>query len=144
MTPEQLTAIMAVAKILEALGSWPLGAILAAAVGGPWAIMVFVSRSQDKRIEAMKDLFQSAGAEHSRRFDEVVASQEKRFAAVTRMYENNIELVRGFERMAQEYRETVVLNTATMQEVRDISMSNLFCPMVRKAAAPRDIEEGTK
>lgn len=50
---------------------------------------------------------------------------------IRRMYENNAELVRAYEQVAKDLRNTVTLNTSIMQELVDNIRSNQYCPMIR-------------
>lgn len=88
MTPDQIAALTAVATTISEMGKWPIGSLLVAVVFGPWIIMGFVSWSMSKR--------------HS---------------AAMQMYENNIELVKSYERMASEQADTIRLSTAATTEL---------------------------
>jgi len=103
MNPEQIAIINTVALILERVGTWPVGTIFAVVVVGPWGMMYFISRAQ-----------------------------EKRFEAVARMYENNVDLVKNYERVAKSLHDLVVLNTSSLTGVSDRIDNNLFCPFMRK------------
>ena len=91
MTPEQISIITSVATIVDKMGSWPFGAILAFATLGPWLILFFVARGQ-----------------------------ERRFEAVRQMYENNVKLVEGFEKLSNEQQDLIILNTQAMTEVKNL------------------------
>lgn len=88
MTPDQVAALPAIASILSQVGTWPVGTIIVAIIFGPWIVMGFVSRST-----------------------------EKRFEAVTEMYKNNVKLVECYQRMAAEQADTIRLSTAAMTEL---------------------------
>lgn len=103
MTPEQVAVITTVATILERVGTWPVGSVLIAIAFGPWMMMILISRAQ-----------------------------EKRFDAITKMYENNVELVKNYEGVAKILHDTVVYNTQTLTQVKDTADNNLFCPMIKQ------------
>lgn len=88
MSPEQIALLTAVAKILENIGSWPIGSLVVIIVFGPWIVMGFVSRSMEKRHEA-----------------------------AMKMYESNIKLVESYEKMAGEQVDTIRLSTAAITEL---------------------------
>ena len=111
MTPEQIATINAIATILDKVGSWPVGTLFFAAVAGPWLLQFFLSRAQ-----------------------------ERRFDAVKRMYENNVELVKTTQQIAQELQQIVIYNIQVMTEVRDMANNNLFCPIVRKETKQREVD----
>ncbi|MEN6439439.1 MAG: hypothetical protein ABFD97_12770 [Syntrophobacter sp.] len=71
--------------------------------------------------------------EHRRLYDEGLRE-------VRRMYENNVELVKGYAKIADGFQDLVVLNTQTLTKLCDSVNSNQYCPQVRlkKAAAGRE------
>lgn len=50
---------------------------------------------------------------------------------VQQKYENNVLLVRGYESLARDLREIVVMNTQILTRVCDDVNRNQYCPMVR-------------
>lgn len=64
--------------------------------------------------------------------------QEKRFESVKKMYEDNVALVKAYEGLAKTLHDTVVYNTSTMTEVKDITKNNLYCPLVRRETKPKE------
>ena len=88
MSPEQISALTAIAAIVSKVGTWPIGSIVLAIVFGPWVMMYFVSRSI-----------------------------EKRHSAAIRLYESNVTLVKGYEKIAGEQVDTIRLSTAATVEL---------------------------
>jgi hypothetical protein len=88
MSPEQTSLLLAVAKILENVGTWPIGSLFVVIVFGPWIVMGFVNRAIEKRHEA-----------------------------AMKMYENNVQLVKNYEKMASEQVDTIRLSTAAITEL---------------------------
>ena len=103
MTPEQVSILTTVATILNQIGTWPVGTVLVTIAFGPWVMMFWISRAQ-----------------------------EKRFDAVSKMYENNVELVKAYEQVSKRLHDTVVFNTQTLTQVKDIADNNLFCPILKQ------------
>ena len=103
MTPEQVSIITTVATIMSQIGTWPVGTVVVAIAFGPWIMMFLIARGQ-----------------------------EKRFDAVTKMYENNVELVKAYEGVAKILHDTVVFNTQIMTQVKDTADNNLFCPILKQ------------
>lgn len=64
---------------------------------------------------------------------------EERFQAVVRMYENNVELVKGYETIAKGYQDMIIFNTQVMTQVREAADNNLFCPIVRRETKQREV-----
>jgi hypothetical protein len=102
VTPEQASAIAAVATILDKVGALPIGTLLILLIAGPWVAMYFLQRGQ-----------------------------EKRFEAVVRMYEENVKLVKNYEDIAGNFQDLVMYNSQSMARVESKVDSNLFCPIVR-------------
>lgn len=88
MSPEQISLLAAFAKILENIGTWPIGSLIVIIVFGPWLVMGFVSRSMEKRHEA-----------------------------AMKMYESNVELVKNYAKVASEQADTIRLSTAATTEL---------------------------
>jgi hypothetical protein len=103
MTPDQISAISAIAQILEKIGTMPIFSLVTVILIGPWVAMFLLTRGQEKRFDAMK-----------------------------KMYENNVELVKCYEDLAKGMQDLVIYNTQTMTKVDEKIDKNLFCPMVRR------------
>ena len=88
MTPEQIAGLTAVAAIISKIGTWPIGSVLAAVVFGPWVVMGLIARSI-----------------------------EKRHAAVVTMYEENVKLVRNYEKVCDEQGDMIRLSTSATTEL---------------------------
>ncbi len=83
MSPEQISALTALAAIVEKAGSWPIGSVILAVVFGPWVFAWLADRRN-----------------------------ERRHQAVVRMYEDNVKLVKDYEKIADEQADTIRLSTA--------------------------------
>jgi hypothetical protein len=88
MSPEQISALTAIAAIVSKVGTWPIGSILVAIVLGPWIVMGLLSRGMEKRHEA-----------------------------ALKMYESNVSLVRDYQKIAGEQVDTIRLSTAATVEL---------------------------
>lgn len=47
------------------------------------------------------------------------------------MYENNVELVKNYLRLAGDLKDIIIINTQKWQETHDKIVANQFCPNVR-------------
>lgn len=88
MSPEQISALTAIAAIVAKVGTWEIGSIVFAIVFGPWMMMYFVSRSMERRHEA-----------------------------ALRMYENSNKLVQRYDKLAGEQVDTIRLSTSATVEL---------------------------
>jgi Asp-tRNA(Asn)/Glu-tRNA(Gln) amidotransferase C subunit len=102
MSPETAQAISAVATIIDKLGTLPLGTLLIIVLFGPWMFSFIMSRLQEKRFEAVKE-----------------------------MYESNVKLVEEYRELATTLNDIVTLNTAKWSETLEKIDTNQFCPMTR-------------
>lgn len=57
---------------------------------------------------------------------------DKRFESVVRMYEDNVLLVKGYDRVAGELLGAVALNTQVSTRLAERIDNNLFCPIIKK------------
>jgi hypothetical protein len=115
MNPEHVALINTIAFILDRVGSWPVGTLAFVIVIGPWVLAFLLTRSQ-----------------------------EKRFSAVRHMYENNVQLVKSFQSVADNLQDLVIMNTQAMDGVSSAVKNNLFCPLVRSRIRTADISEEKK
>lgn len=113
MIPEQISAINAIAQILEKLGTMPIFSLIVSLIIGPWIMAWIISRGN-----------------------------EKRFEAVIKMYENNVKLVEGYQDIAKNLQDLVIYNTQTMEVVKTKIDNNLYCPIVRKQTKQKEINGG--
>lgn len=90
------------ATVMEYLSRWPFAILFFILVVGPWVLSIFLAHAY-----------------------------QKRFEAVVHMYENNVELVNGYSRLASDLHDVVVVNTRVMTELVQAIRTNQFCPMVR-------------
>jgi hypothetical protein len=103
MTPQDIAALTALVAIVKEVGAWPLITIFVLVITGPWIGMYMVTRGH-----------------------------ERRHAAVVKMYEDNVKLVEGYERIAEGLQDVLILSTQTMTQVKASVDNNLYCPLMRK------------
>ncbi len=132
MTPEQISALLAVSSLLKTVGSLPFGMLLLFLVFGPWVLMLVSSNSIAKR--SAKAAFQNniAIQEFRELVKDMVAAQEKRFESVVRMYENNVEVVQDYNKLAGDLTGIITLSTRTLEGLVQKIDNNQFCPIARK------------
>lgn len=102
MTPDQITAITSVLKLIEMISGWHFGTVVLVIIIGPWVLALVLAYAQGKRFEA-----------------------------VVRMYEDNVGLVKGYQSVAGDLKDVVMMNTRALTRVCDAINQNQFCPMVR-------------
>ena len=114
MTPQDVAALTAIVAIIKEIGTWPLFSVIALMQIGPWVGMMIVTYFQGKR-----------------------------HAAVVRMYEDNVTLVKSSQGMAAGFRDVVMLATQAMTRVESSVATNLYCPLMRKdPKVEREVHHG--
>ena len=121
MSPEQITALIhSLASLIGVTGATPVVTLILGVLLAPWLVLVIIS------------IF-----------------QHRRFEAVVTMYNNNFQQVEGIKDLAGEYkdlakddRELVVWTTTEVQSMRAVIENNMHCPLIRKNAKPKDINDG--
>jgi len=149
MTPGEITMATALIGLIKMIGSWPLSLVLpllfVAVVLGPWGVVVLMSRAHAR--ESAAALLRST--EHDMRtvelvddikdvFTAAIREQEKRFQAVSQMYENNVLLVKGYERLALDLTNIIHLNTQTNTKLVEKINNNHYCPVVRENSGSKN------
>lgn len=61
----------------------------------------------------------------------VLDSYKDDMAEIRRMYENNTELVKGYEYLSGDLKDLIVMNTQCLTRLSDEIQQNQYCPMVR-------------
>lgn len=120
MSPEEIKFFTAVLGLISQLGMAKVGGALIMMFFAPWLILVVVS-----------------------------IAQHRRFEAVVEMYENNftqtgviVALTEGYRDMTKGYERLVQWTTVEVTEAKEAALNNMHCPIVRKHAKPKDINNG--
>ena len=102
MSPEQIAILTGVLRLLETMSGWPFGILIFAVVVGPWVLALMLGYSY-----------------------------RKRFDAVVHMYERNVSLVEKYEKIGNDLKDVIILNTQTMEKLVGKIDTNQYCPAVR-------------
>lgn len=132
MTGEHIAIATALAEVLARVGAWPIGLILLLVVICPWLALFLVSRSLERRaadhdkqsvitVATLKEQFSATLEAHNQRFEEVV-----------RMYEDNVLLVRGYEKLANDLTSVIHLNIQVQTRLVEKIDNNMYCPAIRE------------
>ena len=119
MTPQDAALIAALTALLKDVGTWPLLTVVLTIMVGPYLFLFFFSRTQEQRL-----------------------------AAMTRMYEDNVGLVKDYEdkcraliRIAEDQQAAAVGMTQSLTRLHDAVSTNQFCPAAR--IEKKRVEVGT-
>lgn len=102
MTPEQLTMLTQLVGLIERVSNWPFASLLLVLVVGPWVMSLINSYTQRRQLDQ-----------------------------AVQMYKDNVNLVKSWERLADDQKDIITLNTQAWIGVRDAIQRNEFCPVVR-------------
>lgn len=153
-----VTALSIIAKIIDALG---VGGIIGLALAGPVIVVIAVlllSHLNNRRLTTVVDAYRKDADtrfeeyrkqsetslrelrnDSNKRFNEfrtmMTTTVEKYGEALSetrQFYKDNVELVRSWERMAEDFASVISLNTQTQQKLVDRIEHNQFCPIVKE------------
>jgi hypothetical protein len=125
MTPDQAAQLAALVGLFTQLGGMPIMAIMLLIIIGPWLVFFFVFRGQERRLDAIfANLNQQQQA--------AAALYDKRFDAFQRVYENNISLVKKYEKLADDSQKIIIMNSEAITKLITLIENNQFCPLRRK------------
>ena len=110
-------------------------------LGLPGLVLIFWYVDQRRLDQEQKNHMASITAAESRHLAEiaeikeqftlVMTASDKRFEAVVRMYEDNVLLVKGYERLAGDLANIIHLNTQMQTRLAEKIENNMNCPIVR-------------
>lgn len=114
MTPEQVALVTAILSFLSKAGGWPGWTFLVAVLVVPWVVALFVVVKKNNDVATILNQYKADMSE------------------MRRMYENNVILVKEYQRLAGDLREVVMINTQTFSTLTEAISHNQFCPIVRE------------
>lgn len=122
--PEQVALISALVTIAERVGALPLTGLFLITQIGPWVMSMVM-------IGGIRKQYELQAAENARRFEALAAESRERFERVVAMYEANVILVKGYERLSDDQKDLLTLNIQSLTTVKDAISNNMFCPVIR-------------
>jgi hypothetical protein len=131
MTPAEVAALTAVVELVKALGAWPLGALAAVALAGPYFLIVVLWWLDNRRMQKTVDHHQADVlailTEHRAYMDQIKAQ-----------YEANVHLVQDraedHKQLNQIVKDNQISNAHLIKALTELGVSirtNQFCPTAR-------------
>jgi hypothetical protein len=118
---DQATALIkSLVALIEVTGATPLISLILLVLLGPWLVLVIISIFQHRRFEAVVTMYNN-------NFQQVEVTQG---------------LARDYKDMADGEREMVVWATSEVSAMKAAIEGNMHCPLIRKNAKPKDINDG--
>jgi uncharacterized protein (DUF58 family) len=127
-----ITALVAILKIAGG-GGIGLVAILALVMMLCPAVAVWLIMRSNRELGVN---IQKDHDDSERRFEKLRADSEKRFESVVRMYEDNVLLVKNYDKTADGLQGVIHLSTQAMTKLVEKINNNHFCPIVRERSTP--------
>lgn len=79
-------------------------------------------------------------ADHKTEISTVLNAYKEDMAEMRQMYKNNVHLVEGYEDLAKDLKDIVILNTQQMTRLSDDIRQNEYCP-ARRVEKKQTIQE---
>ena len=86
------------------------------------------------QLETLKALHQEELNKMHDEFIRIITQQQARFEQVVKQYENNVVLVEGYQKLANDLAGIITLNTQTLTRLVAQIESNQTCPIARDGA----------
>ncbi len=147
--PQLIEALASIAGILERLG---VPGLLGLLLAGPVAVIIalmLINHAAAKSLSAMHEQARKdtqaivqqlrsdmANALETYRSDtlDIVKELGKNQMTTAQFYKDNVELVKNYQRMANDLSDLIVSNVSVLQRLAGLIENNMSCPAVREAA----------
>ncbi len=116
---DALAILRTIAAILQTMGAWPLGLVLLVVILGPWVMMGCVAWALLSRAASHDTQSVEMIGSIREQFSVSVRTYETRHAEAVQMYKDNVELVKGYSKLAEDQAAVIHLNTQAMTRLVD-------------------------
>ena len=131
-----VTAMEALAKIVNSLG---VGGVLALLLVWPvlfttavLGIMIWVNVKLSGLLDTYRTDMAKQIEEHRVRVDGILQKHGEGLNTVTQYYNNNVELLKITQKMADDLQDVVLMNAKNCEAMSEKIRNNHFCPAVRR------------
>lgn len=136
--PEVIAALQALLDLCDRLGVPGVLAILLAVPAALVAALLVLEylRTRHMRQEAdehRKEML-ALVEQHRADMEKVLRDLGAKHAEVTQFYKDNVELVKSYNRLADNFQDIVVNNTRAVEHLASLAQANFFCPIARESA----------
>lgn len=136
--PEVIAALQALLDLCDRLG---VPAVLAVLLAVPVALLVALlaldylrTRHMRQESEEHRREMLALVEQHRANMEKVLRDLGAKHAEVTQFYKDNVELVKAYNRLADNFQDIVVNNTRAVEHLASLAQANFFCPIAREAA----------
>ena len=147
--PQLIEALASIAGILERLGVPGLFSLLVLVVAMPVATLLALNHVNAKNLMAMHEqarrdtqaIVQQLRSDMSNALEtyrsdtlSIVRELGQNQLSTAQFYKDNVELVRGYKRIADDLSDLIVSNVSALQRIAGLVESNMQCPVARESA----------
>lgn len=147
--PQLIDALSAFAGILERLGVPGVFIILFGVILIPVASLIVINHANTKSLTEMHEqarrdtqaIVQQLRSDVSNALEtyrsdtlDIVKELGKNQMATSQFYRDNVELVKNYQRIANDLSDLIVSNVSVLQRLAGLIENNMQCPAVREAA----------
>lgn len=147
--PQLIDALSAFAGILERLGVPGVFIILFGVILIPVASLIVINHANTKSLTEMHEqarrdtqaIVQQLRSDMSNALEtyrsdtlDIVKELGKNQMATSQFYRDNVELVKNYQRIANDLSDLIVSNVSVLQRLAGLIENNMQCPAVREAA----------
>lgn len=147
--PQLIDALSAFAGILERLGVPGVFIVLFGVILIPVASLIVINHANTKSLTEMHEqarrdtqaIVQQLRSDMSNALEtyrsdtlDIVKELGKNQMATAQFYRDNVELVKNYQRIANDLSDLIVSNVSVLQRLAGLIENNMQCPAVREAA----------
>lgn len=136
--PEIIAALQALLDLCDRLG---VPGVLAVLLAVPVALLVALlvleylrTRHMRQEAEEHRREMLALVEQHRADMEKVLRDLGAKHAEVSQFYKDNVELVKAYNRLADNFQDIVVNNTRAVEHLASLAQANFFCPVAREAA----------
>jgi len=129
---QELSTAAALVTVVKALGGWGTSGVLFVIVWCPLFAAGYMTRIISRSINSQT----AAITALQRQVANSEKESEKRALIFTNRYDNNIEFVKNYEKLAGNLTDLVHVNVQAMTRMVEKITANQWCPIVRRKGDP--------
>lgn len=115
----------------------PMGLVLTivSTLGAPGVVLImfFIHvQATNRLLSEYQTSMSRSFSEYKDSMNKVLGEHRQHIDTLGRFYESNVDLVKRYDRLADDLANVIHLNTQTQTHLAEQIRNNMFCPMVRK------------
>ncbi|MBF0567083.1 MAG: hypothetical protein HQK89_17795 [Nitrospirae bacterium] len=114
-------------QVIKEIGGLPAGALIAIIFLSPWGFLYFFFKSLEKQHSDSDKILQII-SDSNKTIHQEFKETAKLFEDVTKHYEINLELLKDFKELSDDYKNICALNMQNYTRLEDLIKTGSFCP----------------